>query len=94
MGHFLRTSFLQLLEDVREECGKYGTIHGIAVPKPPATVRMQPGRVYIRFALLYLPHLCMSRHIGRSSPRKCMFVLHLIMADWLQSASIEINTYD
>lgn len=44
----LEMAFLQLLEDVREECGKYGTIKGIAVPKPPAHVRTQPGRVYIR----------------------------------------------
>ena len=85
---------MQLLEDVREECGKYGTIHGIAVPKPPATVRMQPGRVYIRFALLLLPHLIVPHYFGQSLPRICMFVLELaLMADWLQRASIEIDSY-
>ena len=70
---------MQLLEDVREECGKYGTIHGIAVPKPPATVRMQPGRVYIRFALLSLSQLVMPHDVGRSLPSKYMFVLYLLI---------------
>lgn len=40
----------QLLEDVREECGKYGTVEGIAVPRPPPTVGAdEPSRVYIKF---------------------------------------------
>lgn len=42
---------LQLLEDVQEECGKYGTVEGIAVPRPPADVSEdEMGRVYVKFA--------------------------------------------
>lgn len=45
---------LQLIEDVKVECKKYGTIHGLAVPRPPAHVRLQPGRVYVRYILALL----------------------------------------
>lgn len=42
---------MQLLEDVQEECGKYGTVEGIAVPKPPPDVEEdEMGRVYVKFA--------------------------------------------
>jgi hypothetical protein len=42
---------LQLLEDVQEECGKYGTVEGIAVPRPPEDVdEEEMGRVYVKFA--------------------------------------------
>ena len=41
---------MQLLEDVRDECGKYGKVEGIAVPRPPPTVGpSEPSRVYIKF---------------------------------------------
>ncbi|EIE26777.1 hypothetical protein COCSUDRAFT_64653 [Coccomyxa subellipsoidea C-169] len=39
-----------LMEDVKEECGKYGTVEGIAVPRPPPTVAAdEPSRVYVKF---------------------------------------------
>eukprot|EP00884_Botryococcus_braunii_P021068 jgi/Botrbrau1/7645/Bobra.0159s0089.4 len=42
---------VDLLEDVQEECGKYGTVEGIAVPKPPPDVgEDEMGRVYVKFA--------------------------------------------
>ncbi len=44
------TITVQLLEDVRDECGKYGKVEGIAVPRPPPTVApSEPSRVYIKF---------------------------------------------
>ncbi len=43
-------STAQLMEDVKEECGKYGTVEGIAVPRPPPTVAAdEPSRVYVKF---------------------------------------------
>ena len=42
---------MQLEEDVREECPKYGTVEGVVVPRPPDNVPpTEPGRVYVRFA--------------------------------------------
>lgn len=42
---------VQLLEEVRDEAGKYGTVEGIAVPRPPMNISQdEPSRVYIKFA--------------------------------------------
>ena len=42
---------LQLLDEVKDECPKYGTVLGVAVPKPPAGISHHVGgRVYVRFA--------------------------------------------
>jgi hypothetical protein len=44
-------ALLQLLEDVQEESSKYGTVEGIAVPRPPPdTEEGEMGRVYVKFA--------------------------------------------
>lgn len=39
------------MEDVKEECGKYGTVEGIAAPRPlPTVAPSEPSRVYVKFA--------------------------------------------
>jgi RNA recognition motif-containing protein len=49
---YLKAIFsMQLEEDVKEECPKYGTVEGVVVPRPPDNVPpTEPGRVYVRFA--------------------------------------------
>ena len=44
---------LQLLEDLREEAGKYGELVGIAAPLPAPTITaLEPARVYLKYARL------------------------------------------
>ncbi len=39
------------MEDVAEESGKYGTVEGLAVPRPPpGTPPDQAAHVYVKFA--------------------------------------------
>lgn len=44
---------LQMLEDLREEAGKYGELVGIAAPLPPPTITaLEPARVYLKYSQL------------------------------------------
>lgn len=44
---------MQLLEDLREEAGKYGELQGIAAPLPPPTITaLEPARVYLKYSQL------------------------------------------
>ena len=41
---------LQLLEDVREECLKFGTLEGLCAPRPPISISDSEGsRVFVKF---------------------------------------------
>ena len=42
---------LQLLEDVREECLKFGTLEGLCAPRPPISISDSEGsRVFVKFS--------------------------------------------
>ena len=42
---------LQLLEDVREECAKFGTLEGMCAPRPPISISDSEGsRVFVKFS--------------------------------------------
>ena len=45
------TALLQLLEDVREECAKFGTLEGMCAPRPPISLSASEGRrVFVKFS--------------------------------------------
>ena len=42
---------LQLLEDVREECLRFGTLEGLCAPRPPISISDSEGsRVFVKFS--------------------------------------------
>ena len=44
-------AMLQLLEDVREECAKFGTLEGMCAPRPPISISDSEGsRVFVKFS--------------------------------------------
>lgn len=44
---------MQLLQDLKEEAGKYGALQGIATPLPPPTITaLEPARVYLKYTQL------------------------------------------
>ena len=46
-----RAALLQLLEDVREECAKFGTLEGMCAPRPPISISDSEGsRVFVKFS--------------------------------------------
>lgn len=58
---------MQLMEDVRDESSKYGTVEGVAVPAPPsAASEMEAGRVYVMFATA---EECSKAHAGACAVR-------------------------
>jgi splicing factor U2AF subunit len=44
--------FAEILEDVKEECGKYGAIADIKMPRPTSGARQSNGigKIYIKYA--------------------------------------------